>query len=66
MPKCNNILYTIIDKCYDLTLNNYNNLKNKKKFYCKAYENWLMALDDNINKSYSNKYQEMKLQLYNK
>ena len=66
VAKCNNILDTIINKCYDLTLNNYNNLKNNKKFYCKAYENWLMALDTNTNKTYNDKYQEMKLKFYNK
>ena len=31
--KCNEILDTIIDKCYDLTLNNYNNLKTVNNFY---------------------------------
>ena len=46
--------------CYDLTLNNYNN------FYCQAYENWLYALDINVNKTYSDKYQDIKLKLYNK
>ena len=66
MAKCNDILTTIIDKCHDLTSDKYNDLKNNKKFYCKAYENWLSALDNNIDKTYCDNYQDMKIQLYNK
>jgi len=54
-----------MDKCYDLTSNNYINLKNKKNFYCKAYEKWLLALECNSDKLYNDKYKDMKLQLYN-
>lgn len=66
VTKCNDILDTLIDKCHDLTLDNYEDLKNNKKFYCKAYERWLSALDTNTTQTYTDKYQDIKLQLYNK
>ena len=66
MAKCNDILTNIIDKCYELTLHNYNDLKDNKQFHCKAYENWLRALNNNVDKTYNAKYPDMKIQLYNK
>ena len=66
MAKCNDILTSIIDKCHELTLHNYNDLKDNKKFHCKAYERWLSALNNNVDKTYNDKYPDMKIQLYNK
>ena len=66
MAKCNDILTNIINKCHELTLHNYNDLKDNKQFHCKAYENWLCALNNNVDKTYNDKYSDMKIQLYNK
>ena len=66
MAKCNDILTTIIDKCHDLTSDKYNDLKDNKQFYCKAYEKWLSVLNNDTDKTYSDIYPDMKIKLYNK
>ena len=51
--KCNDVLDTIIDKCHEITSDKYNDLKDNKQFYCKGYERWLTALNNNANKTYN-------------
>ena len=66
MAKCNDILTNIINKCHELTLHNYNDLKDNKQFHRKSNENWLCALNNNVDKTYNGKYPDIKIQLYNK
>ena len=66
IAKSNDILTCIIDKCHDLTLDKYNNLKDNKHFYCKGYESWLSALNNDLDKTYNDIYPDMKIKLYNK
>ena len=66
VAKCNDILTTIIDKCYDLTSDKYNDLKDNKQFFCKGYEKWLATINNDPDKTYNDTYSDMKIKLYNK
>ena len=66
VAKCNDILTTIIDKCYDLTSDKYNDLKDNKQFFCKGYEKWLSTINNDVDKAYNDTYSDMKIKLYNK
>jgi len=66
IAKCNDVLDTIIDKCHEITSDKYNDLKDNKQFYCRGYERWLTALNNNANKTYNDTYSDMKIKLYNK